>query len=264
MLKSTTFYLLSFLFVLAGMLLAGEKTPVTVENIYERSELWPFNVSIASEKDDQLLGGGFPGILLRIEDGGKIALIDYGRDGLHRVPVEDTDLIENANKIDDGRLAKDFPNFVRYTTNMFATRKMGQKNMRPIDPDTLAGYEKILLIYCNESVFADDNFRASYKELQRDLKFVIPLMVPTRISFYKELAEQKGWDNFNIMLPHLSIAHLKLFGNDPALESGLTFILIDPEGKIYKKWRSDDSVNLAKILEKVIRELSAKQAPSKY
>jgi hypothetical protein len=51
------------------------------------------------------------GVLIRVEASGA-ARIDFGRDGLHEVPIAKTDLVERANRIRTGELAKLAPNFL--------------------------------------------------------------------------------------------------------------------------------------------------------
>lgn len=250
MIKIICFFFLSAL----TTAFAGKQIPVTEKNVYDRSELWPFNVSIVDEEGTQTSGGGFPGILLRIEEDGT-ALVDFGRDGRKRIPVENTDIVENANKILKRQLVKDDFNFVRQTINMFATRKIGQKNMKPIDPKTFAKCANILLVYCDESIFTDECWE-SYQALLNDFVCTISLIIPTKITFYKGLAEHSEWDNVHVMLPHLSIAHQEQFEHYPILESGgLTFVLIDREGKVYEKWECQNPKDHKKTLKEVVRVL---------
>ena len=54
---------------------------------------------------------GNVGVLIRVEASG-VARIDFGRDGLHEVPVAKTDLVERANRIRTGEAEKLAPNFL--------------------------------------------------------------------------------------------------------------------------------------------------------
>jgi hypothetical protein len=56
------------------------------------------------------LAAGTIGVLIRVETGG-IARIDFSSDGKFEVPIEKTDLVVNANRIERGELAKAAPNF---------------------------------------------------------------------------------------------------------------------------------------------------------
>jgi hypothetical protein len=54
---------------------------------------------------------GTRGVLIRVE-GPELARIDFGRWGLHQVPIPTTDLVANANRIRLGELSKPGPNFL--------------------------------------------------------------------------------------------------------------------------------------------------------
>jgi hypothetical protein len=88
---------------------------VTESNLVESERFWPYQVALA--RSWQPAGGARPlspgilGVLIRVEASGA-ALIDFGRDGRHEVPVGATDLVERANRIRQGELHKMAPNFV--------------------------------------------------------------------------------------------------------------------------------------------------------
>jgi hypothetical protein len=50
-------------------------------------------------------------VLIRVETSTR-ARIDFGRDGVHEVPIEQTDLVARADRVRRGELAKAAPNFV--------------------------------------------------------------------------------------------------------------------------------------------------------
>jgi hypothetical protein len=89
--------------------------PVTPANLLASERFWPYQVALARPwrppGHAEPLAPGIAGVLIRVEDAG-VARIDFGRDGLYRVPVEVTDLIERANRIRLGELEKLAPNFV--------------------------------------------------------------------------------------------------------------------------------------------------------
>jgi len=73
---------------------------VTDANLLANERFWPYQVA----------QGDSVGVLIRVETGG-VARIDFGRDGLRDVPVDQTDLLERANRIRSGELEKAAPNF---------------------------------------------------------------------------------------------------------------------------------------------------------
>lgn len=84
--------------------------PVTAETIATLDRFWPYRVTL--EKRD--LRSGVPvgsvGALVRVE--GRSARVDFGRDGVHDVPVEVTNLLAEANRLRTGELTKTAANFV--------------------------------------------------------------------------------------------------------------------------------------------------------
>jgi hypothetical protein len=93
---------------------AFASVPVTSADLLAREELWPYHATLV-RRWEPATGGkpvevGVMGVLIRVEAGG-LARIDFGRDGVHTVPVGDTDLVERANLVRTGALEKDAPNF---------------------------------------------------------------------------------------------------------------------------------------------------------
>jgi hypothetical protein len=95
---------------------ADPKAPVVAPaNLLSSERFWPYQTSLTRawkpDGSERTLAPGIPGVLIRVEPGG-IARIDFGRDGLHAVPVAETDVIERANAVRRGELRKLAPNFV--------------------------------------------------------------------------------------------------------------------------------------------------------
>jgi len=95
---------------------SGSDAPrVTEANLLESERFWPFKVALrrpwTPPGGDRPLSPRFPGVLVRVEVGGT-ARVDFGRDGLHDVPVVETDLVERAERVRRGELAKQAPNFL--------------------------------------------------------------------------------------------------------------------------------------------------------
>lgn len=88
---------------------------VTVENLLESERFWPYRVELnrpwQPKGSDAPLRVGSAGVLIRVEGSG-VARIDFGRAGLHNVPIAETNLVETANRIRRGELEKGGPNFL--------------------------------------------------------------------------------------------------------------------------------------------------------
>ncbi len=213
------------------------------EKIFERSEYWPFRVTWNSEGS---IDTGFPGILIRLEDN-ETALLDYGRDGIHRVPVAQTNIVALADEILSGDRDKELPNFIAYTANMFV-RYTAPAEVPGIAPEIMAKSSKLLLIYCNDETLLND---AVVKGLQNmsdksTAQGILPLFIPTNFAFYNQLTEV-NLAPINMMTPHMAIGSLRMLGHDPDLEGGVTAVLIDPEGKVLQTWRSFLNENVSTL-----------------
>lgn len=89
--------------------------PVTQENLLASERFWPYRVKLVRAFQPagaaKPLPAGSVGVLIRVEEGGKVRA-DFGRDGLYSdVPVDATDLLASANRVRAGEETKDGPNF---------------------------------------------------------------------------------------------------------------------------------------------------------
>jgi hypothetical protein len=124
--------------------------PVTLDNLMANERFWPYQVELRA--DWQPAGGkpplrpGATGVLVRVQPGGA-ARVDFGRDGLHEVPVASTDLVERANQVRLGSLRKAAPNLV----HSIAPRLVDSESESPRNFDFAAAFAPAAFL----SVFAD-------------------------------------------------------------------------------------------------------------
>jgi hypothetical protein len=81
---------------------------VTHENLLASERFWPYQVSLTKAWEG--VPAGSTGVLIRVE-ASEAARIDFGRDGLHLVPVSATDVVDRAERVRRGELEKTAPNF---------------------------------------------------------------------------------------------------------------------------------------------------------
>ncbi len=123
---------------------------VSATNLLASDRFWPYQVGVthaipAGEKNKALEADAV-GVLIRVE-ADDIARIDFGRDGVHRIPVAKTDLVERANRVRRGELEKIAPNFVLAIGPRLVNA--ASATMQPLPfPDVAAGLGML-------SVFAD-------------------------------------------------------------------------------------------------------------
>lgn len=258
-----TFTAFIFTFYLAGVS-ASTASPDTVsvqpekpslQEVLDDSSLWPFRVNIRRDvflaANEKLpVSGAFPGVVVRVE--GQKVVVDFGREGIHVLPVERTDFHARALKEvgDAFDEEKDLPNFIRYTTNMFMLRDEDGK-VRNIPLDQMDKEKQFLIAYLDQRLFEEPERIEGFKEVQTALKKVDTrtLTFPTDPTFYFQLKETD-----------LSLVACLLHLVDPMIESlyhqpgdDPLFVMIDAEGKILGTWRGDYS-NFSGLAEQVGRE----------
>jgi hypothetical protein len=130
----------------------GGAAPVTERNLLASERFWPYQVALAKPWRPAgraaPLAPGIPGVLIRVEDSG-VARIDFGRDGLHEVPVAETDLVENANRIRRGELDKLAPNFVLDLGPRLADA--AGDALRPLSVRAVAEHTAFLCVFADPS-----------------------------------------------------------------------------------------------------------------
>jgi hypothetical protein len=89
--------------------------PVTQENLLASERFWPYHVEFPEPwlppGSETAIRPGTRGVLVRVESP-DLARVDFGRHGVHQVPVGKTDLIQRANGVRLGQVDKLAPNFV--------------------------------------------------------------------------------------------------------------------------------------------------------
>ena len=218
------------------------------EEVFENSDLWPLRASVLEEAN---LGGGFPGVVIRIEPDGS-ALIDFGREGIVSKDIDETDILESASLIHSGERVKELPNFVYYTANMFV-RHLGSEENLGISPEQMLQHDGLVLVYVNaETVEGASDLVAGLRSLNEQCLAanLLPLYASTDFQFYNVLPET-GLAPLNMMLPHMSIGSLKMLSHQPDMSGALTVIRLDLNGKILDEARSTSSDENMDLLEEV-------------
>jgi hypothetical protein len=81
---------------------------VSEATLLESERFWPYQAELVAAEAG--LAPGTSGVVIRVEPSGH-ARLDFGRDGLHEVPIAKTDLVARANRVREGSLEKLAANF---------------------------------------------------------------------------------------------------------------------------------------------------------
>ena len=200
-----------------------------IASLFQKSDLWPFYVKLKKNsplaKDQKSLSNA-QGVLIRIEN--DRAIVDFGRDGILNVKIEQTDIVENAGKIASGDLAKEFPNFVRYTSNTFIYRGSNGRIV-PRSDDWILRFNSIFLLYVDQSFFDEEDIVNIYSDFRSKLgeqrKAII--IIPRDVNFYFNMPKE-----FTTEMPlmHSSLTHLKMLQH--SFDDKDALVEVDLNGKI--------------------------------
>lgn len=224
------------------------------ESLLEDSESWPFYVKVDTEKAPEIPRAAtlFPGVLLRVE--GSQALIDFGRDGIHLLPLEATNFFEEAARVRSGEAELDLPNFTRYTTNIFICPDDAGR-YRPLSLDLYASTPLYVLVYGDLRLIEDESLRTAVDAVfaAGTDKGAMGIVFPTTDQFYERAFNVKpGW---TIPQAHTLRAFLRTLRHDPK-DDAVVAVLVDAYGKILKRAEfpypkaSDGLMEYASYLEK--------------
>lgn len=152
--------------------------PVTADGLEQASRFWPFRVAVreawTAPGTTKTIRPELPGVLVRVEPGG-FARIDFGRDGVHWVPVAETDLLERANAIRLGSEPKTAPNFLYMVAPRLLDSRPG--SLGSFDYAEVAAHERYLLVFA-------DVTKPGFAELAASLRAVagredlLPIVFP--------------------------------------------------------------------------------------
>jgi hypothetical protein len=229
---------------------------VTEENLLARERDWPYRVAlIRSWQPDsgRTLRVGQVGVLVRVEDGG-VARVDFGRHGRHSIPVGATDLVERANRIRRGELAKTTPNFVAAIGPRLLDS--GHSPLRPLDPAKLEGQGAFLCVFADPE---GEDFASLVEGIAplRRYDGVSTLLFPqgrhADIRVGKKL-KALGW-TVPFVFNHLAEPYSRTLLPEPAALPAL--LLQTSEGRVLfqSPWRPGVPAQLIRVLERAGRSL---------
>jgi hypothetical protein len=87
---------------------------ITEDTLYASESSWPYHVALVEPwtppGGERAISAGIDGVVIRVLPDGRVR-IDFGRDGVHEVPVAATDVVDRANGVATGTVEKLAPNF---------------------------------------------------------------------------------------------------------------------------------------------------------
>jgi len=240
---------------------AAEPTaePVTAANLLANERFWPFHVALVEAWTPPgaapPIPAGIRGVLVRVEEGGRLR-VDFGRDGVHAVPLEKTDLLEGANLVREGRRHKAAPNHVLAVS----------ARMREIGAAERTGPAKTVGIAGFVNVFVDP----SSGDFEPLVKAVAPLdgrhgvrtlLYPQGLHPGLEVAERLkalGWTGYRMDGAYApGYTEAQLDGAPPAL------MAVTPDGRVVFQgaWGPGAAERLARAVDAAFADRTAAAQP---
>jgi hypothetical protein len=238
-----------------------EAEPITSATLFESDPFWPTLVTLREPfrpfAATGELAAGLSGVLVRVETEA-LARVDFGSDGVLDVPVAKTDLVEAANAVRRGELAKTAPNFAL----MIGPRLSDTRDERPRGfPFHEAAEQHGFL-----SVFADPTspqFEAIARALApladhpRVLTVLFPQGRHPDARVFAQLREL-GW-GAAFVLAHLSEPYTRVLLREGQAPPFVTLQTADGRIQLASGWRADAAPAIRDALE---REYPARAASS--
>jgi len=159
---------------------ADEREPsaVTAENLASAERFWPYRVTLVEAWQPagraEPLRAGTPGVLIRVEASG-LARVDFSSQGKHEIPIEKTDVVENANRIRRGELEKAEPNFIHAIAPRLVD-PTGEK-LIPLGPEASADRPGFLCVFADPGAEGFAALAAALAPL-RDRHGVMTILFP--------------------------------------------------------------------------------------
>jgi hypothetical protein len=240
-------YAVSFrLLALLSCLLCGLSTlpaaqAIDEHSIYRESALWPPRSALTSDFTSadtdapRTLPAGREAVLIRLEPGDPVhVVLDFGRLGLHHVPLAQTDVLHRARQLAAGETVKDTPNWTMMIGRGFSrVREVPQK----IPLQELNDFRNLLIVYLTDE---PESIKAALERVHV-LQDLLEATATFPVVFVDEKIARRGEsgtirkliDNglgeLPFMAPHVSAPYARSMAH--GIQARPSWVLTDVEGK---------------------------------
>lgn len=141
---------------------------ISEESLLANERFWPYHVNLLTprtvEGAPHPIQPVIPGVLVRVEEG-SVARIDFGRRGKVELPVSETNIVEQANRVRLGEVSKMAPNFVLAVANRLYESESG--HTRPYRLDLKSSQRDYLCVFADPESKGFAKVAASLAPLQQ-------------------------------------------------------------------------------------------------
>lgn len=212
---------------------------LTYENLYDHSEWWPPHANLLEKKpltEDHSIHPFMRGVVLRLNPDRETAWIDFGRKGIHRIALEETNILPQAQALANGTETKPYPNL---------TYMLGNTLVEPTPDgilklqflDKLHELDFVLFVYFEDEadIPAISTALRSFEAVlsaQHASVILMPLFEYTNDSLYEALHAHGSY--YDYMRDYLSLAYRKAVHHE--VHAPVYFVLADANGKILSEF----------------------------
>ncbi len=215
--------------------------------IAELDRYWPYRVALRRAQTGPRgeIRAGSVGVLIRVE--AQQARIDFGRDGLTTVAVDETDLVERARRVRDGRDIKMAPNFALAIGTKLVDSS--EPVLRPLGLEAARRADVFLCVFADARGPAFARYAREFRRIH-DRPRVATLLFPQGDAGDPEIRTRlRALDAaLPFVFSHLSAPYTRsLVGRDPP---PLRFLLQSAEGRVLLGgvWGGESAAHVEQIL----------------
>lgn len=231
--------LILFLMPLAPLYAMEASSDLTSQSLPAHSDFWPPKIHLTGDVETRTgtFSTGQRGVLLRIEGNPAIAVVDFGRDGIHEVPLDQTDALATARRIKDGEEPKPLPNYLSMLGPPKLFRAVEGK-MKAIPLHETGDWKGFLFLYLP----VEDLDWTAFAGLLEENKDLVrktglqPLLLPLSRIKDAELFQKLKEYSLPVAVMHdfLGFSFLNALAHQPG--DGPLFVATDLNGKVIGRW----------------------------
>lgn len=202
-------------------------------DLLSQSEAWPYRIELRQDVETMHLKEGQIGVLVRAyekSEGQVKLLVDFGRNGMHSVSPDWTDIQERIFQIQTGGMAKDMPNYVQLLANKFVL-------LRPEDNyklklEEFEDYEGFAFLYPTSArgMHALLDLAKHDDSLHQSIILVLPDFDMDPEQMRREIREYHLEAGY--LFPHLLNPYRKTLSHD--VDGADVLIVTDKDGRILR------------------------------
>ncbi|NBD38230.1 MAG: hypothetical protein GVY10_06650 [Verrucomicrobia bacterium] len=210
-----------------------------LEMLLGKSDYWPPKVRVTAISDSgDTLGTGARGVLIRIEEDPLTAVVDFGRNGIHRLAIDQTDVRVRAKAVKAGEIKKVRPNYLAMLGPPKLFRSKDGK-MTAVSSAETKDWKGFLFIYIGKE---ESDWESLGRLLQEDKTQIQahglqPVLFPLYRTNDREMFKTVRDKTLPVAIMHDFLSHsfIKVLQHEPG--EGPLFVATDLNGKVFAESR---------------------------